>query len=124
MLRREPVPAQELADAKDSLVLGLPADFATAGGIAGRVAELALHGLPDDYWNRYSEAVRKVDAEAVLRAAERYLDPAKMTVVMVANPAVVRQQLAGLPLGTVEERPVAPPAEAPGKAPARAVIGR
>jgi predicted Zn-dependent peptidase len=119
-LRREPVPAQELQDAKDALVLGLPADFATAGGIAGRVAELALHGLPDDYWNGYSDAVRKVDAAAVLRATERYLDPAKMTVVMVASPEVVRSQLTGLPLGPVEERP-APPAR--GTAPARAVGG-
>ncbi|HSD21846.1 MAG TPA: pitrilysin family protein [Anaeromyxobacter sp.] len=121
-LRAEPVPAQELADAKDALVLGLPADFATAGGIAARVAELALHGLPDDYWNGYSDAVRKVDAEAVLRVARRYLDPAKLTVVMVANPAVVRPQLAGLPLGPIEERPA--PSPVGGTAPARAVGGR
>ncbi len=120
-LGEEPVPAQELADAKDALVLGLPADFATAGGIAGRVAELALHGLPDDYWNGYADAVRNVDAEAVRRVAQRYLDPARMTVVMVANPAVVRPQLAGLPLGPLEEKPApslprgtAPPARAAG----------
>jgi zinc protease len=121
-LRSDPVPAQELADAKDALVLGLPADFATAGGIAARVAELALHGLPDDYWNGYSDAVRKVDAEAVLRVAQRYLDPAKLTVVMVANPAVVRPQLAELPLGPIEERPAPSPVR--GTAPARAVGGR
>jgi zinc protease len=120
-LADEPVPARELANAKDALVLGLPADFATAGGIAGRVAELALHGLPDDYWNGYADAVRNVDAEAVRRVAKRYLDPARMTVVMVANPAVVRPQLAGLPLGPLEEKPApslpretAPPARAAG----------
>ncbi|WP_041448018.1 pitrilysin family protein [Anaeromyxobacter sp. Fw109-5] len=118
-LREEPVPAQELSDAKDALVLGLPADFATAGGIAGRVAELALHGLPDDYWNGYADAVREVDAEAVQRAARRYLDPAKMTVVMVADPAVVRPQLADVPLGPIEERPA--PARAPAPSPGRAV---
>ncbi|WP_242346541.1 M16 family metallopeptidase [Anaeromyxobacter terrae] len=121
-LREEPVPAQELSDAKDALVLGLPADFASAGGIAARVAELALHGLPDDYWNGYADAVRKVDSEAVRRVAQRYLDPARMTVVMVANPAVVRPQLAGLPLGPVDERPAPSPAH--GTRPARAAGAR
>ena len=53
---------------------------------------------------------------------KRYLDPAKMTVVMVANPAVVRPQLAGLPLGPLEESPPSLPREtAP---PARAAGGR
>jgi predicted Zn-dependent peptidase len=110
-LREEPVSAAELEDAKNALVLGLPADFSTAGAIAGRLAELAVHGLPDDYWNRYAELVRGVTAEDVRRFAEERLDPARLTVVMVANPAVVRPQLADLPLGPLEVRP-APPAGA------------
>jgi predicted Zn-dependent peptidase len=110
-LRDEPVSPEELEDAKNALVLGLPADFATAGAIAGRLGELAVYGLPDDYWNRYAENVRKVTPEDVRRFAARRLDPARLTVVMVANPAVVRPQLADLPLGPIEERP-APGAQA------------
>lgn len=112
-LRDEPVPEAELEDAKNALVLGLPADFATAGGIAARVAELAVHGLPDDYWNTYADRVREVTAEDVRRFARERLDPANLTVVMVANPSVVRPQLEGLPLGPVEERPAPAPAAAP-----------
>ena len=83
----EPVPARGARRTRRTRSCSsLPADFATAGGIAGRVAELALHGLPDDYWNGYADEVRKVDAEAVRRVAERYLDPARMTVVMVGEP--------------------------------------
>jgi predicted Zn-dependent peptidase len=120
-LRDEPVPADELQDAKDALVLSLPADFSTAGGIAGRLADLALHGLPDDYWNRYAELVREVTAEDVRRFAQSYLDPSKLTLVMVAHPETVRDQLAGLPIGPVEVRPAPPSAPAP--APARARAG-
>ncbi|HEX9049309.1 MAG TPA: pitrilysin family protein, partial [Anaeromyxobacter sp.] len=112
-LRDEPVSQAELDDAKNALVLGLPADFATAGGIAGRLGELAAYGLPDDYWNRYAENVRKVTPADVQRFARERLDPARLTVVMVANPAVVAPQLAGVPLGPVEER------RAPAAAPAR-----
>jgi predicted Zn-dependent peptidase len=119
-LQEEPVAAGELEDAKNALVLSLPADFASAGGIAGRLAELALHGLPDDYWNRYADEVKEVDAAAVQAVARKYLDISKLTVVMVGNPAVVTPQLAELPLGKLEVRP-APGGEArPGAAPARA----
>ncbi len=113
-LREEPVSVAELDDAKNALVLSLPSDFATTGSIAGHLADLAVHGLPDDYWNRYADLVRKVTADDVRRAAERYLDPAKLTVVMVATPGVVKPQLADLPLGPIDIRPV--PTESPRQA--------
>jgi predicted Zn-dependent peptidase len=103
-LREEPVPAQELEEAKASLILSLPAGFATAGGTAAKIADLVVNGLPDDYWNRYAELVSKVTAEDVKRFAESYLVPGKLTLVMVAHPDTVQAQLAGLPLGPVEVR--------------------
>jgi zinc protease len=112
-LRTEPVPAQELEDAKEALVRSLPADFASVGGIAAHVGELAVHGLPDDYWNRYADAVRAVDADAVRRIADKYLDPTRLTLVLVGNSAVIRPQLAGLTLGPVEVRKPAPASASP-----------
>jgi predicted Zn-dependent peptidase len=112
-LRKEPVSAQELEDARNALVLSLPSDFATAAGIAGRLAEQVVYGFPDDYLERYAEAVRRVTAADVLRVAQRDLDPSRLTTVMVGDPAVVRGQLDGLPIGTVEVRPD-PAAAAPG----------
>jgi predicted Zn-dependent peptidase len=106
-LREEPVSPAELEDAKNALVLSLPADFATAGGIAARLADLALHGLPDDYWSRYADAARAVTAEDVQRVARQYLDPARLTFVLVGDPAVVKPQLAALPLGPLEVRTAA-----------------
>jgi predicted Zn-dependent peptidase len=103
-LREEPVSDAELADAKAGLVLSLPAEFATAGSIAGRLADLAVHDLPDDHWNRYAAEVRRVTGEDVRRVAERTLDPAHLTVVLVGAPEVVRPQLEGLPLGPAEVR--------------------
>ncbi|ACL63480.1 peptidase M16 domain protein [Anaeromyxobacter dehalogenans 2CP-1] len=116
-LRDQPVGDAELADARNALVRSLPADFATVGGIAGRVAELVIHGLPDDYWNGYADAVRDVAPADVQRIAERYLDPARATLVLVGTPAAVRPQLEGLAIGKVEVRPV--PGAAPVRAPPR-----
>jgi zinc protease len=106
-MRKEPVPEAELADAKAALVRSLPADFATLGGVAGRVAELVMYGLPDDYWNGYAEAVEKVTADDVRRVAERVLDPARVTLVIVGAPDVVAPQLEGIAIGKVEVRPAA-----------------
>ena len=104
-LRTKPVPERELEDAKDALVLSLPADFATAAGIAGRLAEQVVYGLRDDSWERYAEAVRRVTSADVLRVARRDLDPAHLTTVLVGDPAVVKGRLGTLPLGPVEVRP-------------------
>lgn len=103
-LRRDPVPDQELADAKAALVLSLPAEFATAAGIAGKLADAAVHGLPDDYWDRYAAKVERVTAADVQRVARDYLDPSRLLTVMVAEPTAVKGQLDGLPIGPVEVR--------------------
>ncbi|HEX9241742.1 MAG TPA: pitrilysin family protein [Anaeromyxobacter sp.] len=128
-MREEPVPAQELEEAKDSLVLSLPANFATAGATAGRIADLVANGLPDDYWNRYAELVRKVTAADVQQFAKKFMDQSQLTLVMVANPQTVKAQLADLPIGPVDVRPApssaaleptaapAKPAAAPAKKP-------
>jgi zinc protease len=104
-IRTEPVPSEELTEAKDAIVLGLPADFATVSGIAGRLAELVIHGLPDDYWNGFVQRIRAVTAEDVTRVSRQLLDPSRLTAVMVGEPAVIQPQLEDLPVGTIEVRP-------------------
>jgi predicted Zn-dependent peptidase len=103
-IRERPVTAEELQTAKDGIILGLPSDFATSGAIAGKLAEAVVYGLPDDYWPRYADAVRRVTAEDVRRTARAWLDTSRITAVMVGDTAVVRPQLAGLPLAPAEER--------------------
>ena len=104
-MRDQPVPPEELEVARNALLLSLPGDFATAGGIAGKVAEEVVYGLPDDYWDRYAAHLRQVSAEDVRRVSQRYFDVARLTTIMVCDPAAVKPQLSGLPLGEVQVRP-------------------
>ncbi len=110
-LRDSPVSPAELADAKGSLVLSLPSEFATASGIAAKLAEEVTFGLTDDYWDRYAGEVEKVTAADVQRVARKYLDPARLTTVMVAETSLLRPQLEGLPLGRIEIRKTSPAAD-------------
>lgn len=103
-LRGAPVPEPELEVARNALLLSLPSDFAVAAGIASKVAEEVVYGLPDDYWDGYAAQVAKVGPADVQRASERYFDPARLTTVMVCDPAAVKPQLDGLPLGPIEVR--------------------
>jgi predicted Zn-dependent peptidase len=111
-LRSSRVPEDELADAKNAIALALPAEFSSVSGIAGKLAEAVVHGLPDDWWARYPAAIQAVGAADVERVARRWLDTAQLLTVMVGDAAVVRPQLDGLPIGKVEERP-SPAAAAP-----------
>ena len=104
LLREQPVPPEELAVARNALLLSLPADFAVSAGIAGKLAEEVVYGLPDDYWDQFAAQIASVSAEDVRRVAEKYLDPTKLTTVMVCDPEAVKPQLRGLPLGPVQVR--------------------
>ncbi len=84
----------------------LPADFATAGGIAGKLSEEVTYGFPDDYWDRYVQAIGKVTAADVQAAMKKYLDPSKLTLVLVGNAADVKPQLEGLSVGAVKVEPM------------------
>jgi predicted Zn-dependent peptidase len=101
-MRDEPVPAAELEEAKAGMVRSLPSGFATVGEIAAHLGELAVHGLPDDYWNGYAREVEKVTAADVQRVARQVLDPEHLTLVLVGAPGVVRPQLANLGIGPVQ----------------------
>jgi predicted Zn-dependent peptidase len=114
-LGAEPASPAELEGAKAGIVLGLPSDFATAGGIAAQVAEEVIYGLPDDYWPGFAARVGQVTAEDVRRVAARWLDTSRVTAVLVGDTAVVQPQLGGVALAPAELRR---PENAAGTAPA------
>jgi predicted Zn-dependent peptidase len=60
--------------------------------------------LPDDYFTTFVPKVLAVDEAAATAAAQRYLDPSRLSVVIVGD----RDRAAGLSelgLGPVDERP-------------------
>ena len=95
-LVEEPVPAEELEHAKRYVALRLPQAFEALGDLVTRVAEQVLYGLPEDYWATYVPRLLAVDRQDVQAAAQRYLDPRSMTVVVVGDRAAVEERLRGL----------------------------
>ena len=100
-MRSERVSASELSLAVDYLTGVFPIRFETSAAIAGALATRAGFGLAPDYFDSYRARVAAVTADDVLRVAQVHLDPARMQVVAVGDPATVRGQLESLSLGEV-----------------------
>ena len=62
-----------------SLSKGYPRGFETAGQVARSVAQLALHDLPDTYFEEFVPRLAQVTADDVSAAARQYLAPDKMS---------------------------------------------
>jgi zinc protease len=80
---REEVSAEELARAKDALILSLPRAFETPGRIVGRIGAVEAYRLPADYWAQFPERVAAVTSAEVLRVARAYFDPDALVQVVV-----------------------------------------
>ena len=103
-IRNAPLPAAELAAARDAQVLSLPGAFETAADIGASMADLFVYGLPLDYYVRLPAQLSSVTAAQVQAAARKYLAPERMTVVAVGDRKRILPQLQPLGLGAVELR--------------------
>jgi zinc protease len=94
-----PATAEELAQAHGSITQGYPRGFETAQQIARGVASLALHGLPDTYFEEFVGRIEAVTLDDVARVAAQYLDPARMVTLAVGDHDRIAPTLAALHLG-------------------------
>jgi zinc protease len=98
---RRPIPESEVDRAKNYVALGFPADFQTVGGIADRIEEMVIYGLPDNYFNEYIKNILSVTKADVERVAKKYLDPARMAVVLVGDRKEIEAKVAAMKLGPI-----------------------
>lgn len=67
--------------------------FETAGDVAGALLAADLHGFGAEYVRDYPLNVAAVDREAAARAADRFLDPDDLVIVLVGNAEEIEPQL-------------------------------
>lgn len=103
---RDTVPSDELAKAKRYLQLGLPEDFETTGSIAGQLLPLITYGIPLDFYNSAVESIAAVTQADVRRVAQQYVDPDKLTMVIVGDRKTIEPGLRALHPGEIIVRDV------------------
>jgi zinc protease len=95
-IRGGDIEPRELEDTKNYLTGVFPATVQTSSDIAGRLLDMELYDLPQDYFDRYRENIEAIGAEDVARVARKYIDPDRSLIVIVGNATQVREPLAAL----------------------------
>jgi predicted Zn-dependent peptidase len=91
-----PIPPSDVERAKNYVALGFPADFQSVGQIATQIEELVIYGLPDDYFNRYTERILAVTPVDVERVARKYINPDNLAFVIVGDRKEVGRSVTAL----------------------------
>ncbi|MFN7979442.1 MAG: pitrilysin family protein [Vicinamibacterales bacterium] len=102
----KPVPADELDRFKNYAALGYAGEFETSSQLAGKLEELAVHGLPEETFSTYVGAVQKVTPADIQRVAKQYLLLDKLAVVVVGDRASIEAPIRATNLGPVTIVPV------------------
>ncbi len=92
-LRGAAPPSSELAGVQNYLAGTFVLQNSTRGGIIGQLAFIDLQGLPDSYLTDWVQRVRGVTPAQVQQMTRKYLDPSRMTIVVVGDEKVVGDQV-------------------------------
>ncbi len=79
------VTEEELDGARSYYIGHFPLGLETPTQIATKIIEQEFYGLPEDYLEKYLDNIRSVSREDVNRAAERFLDPQNLIIVLVSR---------------------------------------
>ncbi len=102
-----PVTRAELELGRAALTRGYPRSFETAEQIARAAAQLAMYGLPDDYFTIFVPRVLALDEHEITRVAASHIDPGRLLTVIVGDREKVGPTLHRLELGDPSEVAVA-----------------
>ncbi|MFI1989430.1 M16 family metallopeptidase [Actinoplanes sp. NPDC020271] len=99
--QEEGVTEAELAVARSWRAGQLSVEMQTPGAIAGALASLVVHGLPDDYYETLRQEYLEATVETVSEAARRHLAVDGLTLVVEGDGEKIREDLAAF--GDVNE---------------------
>lgn len=103
-MRAKPLPAAELAKARNAELLSLPGRFDTNAAIVASFAQGWSLGLGTDYVTNLPKRLAAVDAAAAFKAAKKYADSNALTVIAVGDRAKIAPQLEALGRKPIEIR--------------------
>jgi zinc protease len=92
-IRDEDVRDDELADAKSFLAGVFPIRAETQEGLTNLIVNQHLYGLSEDYLQTYRDKVNAVSIADVRSAAEKYVRPAEMAIVIVGDSTAIHDQV-------------------------------
>jgi zinc protease len=94
VLGEKPFTEDEITEAKQAIVQGLPRNFASVGALAGALTNIYLNGLPANYYQTFADRINAVTREDLDRVARKYVDLDKLAIIIVGDRATIETPLA------------------------------
>jgi len=95
-MQKSEVTDEELKKAKEAFLNGFVFNFDSKAKIVSRLMAYDYYGYPRDFMDRIKQGVEKVTKVDVLRAANKYLHPDKVRILVVGNQANFDESLSSL----------------------------
>jgi len=97
------VTKEELEFAKSFMIRKFPSSFETYGQIASNISRQIIYSMPDEYFEKYISDIEKVSLDDVNAAAVKNILPEEVTVLIIGNKDVLKDESKKLNLGDIVE---------------------
>ncbi len=99
----KPISDVELKDEESNATLDLPGTFETVQQLSGAYSRILEYGLPDDYYNTYTQKVLAVTPDAANEIAKKYIQPSHLIWLVVGDMSKVEAGIRELNIGEVHK---------------------
>ncbi len=99
----KPISAEELKDEQSNTTLGLPGIFETVQQLSGAYANILQFGLPEDYYNTFTQKALALTPDSANEVAKKYILPDHLVWVVVGDMSKVESGIRELNLGEVHK---------------------
>jgi zinc protease len=99
----KPITADELNDEQANSTLGLPGNFETVQQLGGAYGTILQYGLPEDYYNTFTQKALALTPDGANEIAKKYILPDHLVWVVVGDMSKVEAGIRELNLGEVHK---------------------
>jgi zinc protease len=99
----KPIAEKELQDEQSNATLGLPGSFETVQQLAGAYSQILQYGLPEDYFNTFTEKAMSLTPASANAIAKKFILPDHLVWVVVGDMGKVEQGIRDLNLGEIHK---------------------
>ena len=99
----KPITADELKDEQTNSTLGLPGNFETVQQLGGAYGTILQYGLPEDYYNTFTQKALALTPDGANEIAKKYILPEHLVWVVVGDMSEVEAGIRELNLGEVHK---------------------
>jgi zinc protease len=99
----KPITEEELKDEQSNTTLGLPGNFETVQQLSGAYGNILEYGLPEDYYDTFTQKVLALTPENANEISKKYILPDHLLWVVVGDMGKVESGIRELNLGEVHK---------------------